>query len=305
MSVFGPISCLAARQHGTVTRQQLAELAYSDSQVRALLSSGVLVRVAPGVYLIAGSVPNWRRDLRVALHRAGPGAVVSHRSAAALWELDRFRPGHLDLVAPWARARTGTDVTIHRSTDLPARDITAVDGLPITTPTRTLLDMGRFVPAARLGSMMDDAVRRNLTSFEALHSRLAELSRPGRKGLSPARSALADRPGGSTPAGSPFETRVRRLLISAGIPEPVLQHRVCCGEITYPLDLAWPELLVAVECDGFRFHRTPDQLEWDDRRRTALGRLGWLLHHVTWRQYRDDPENLVREVRWSLSLRSV
>ncbi len=103
--------------------------------------------------------------------------------------------------------------------------------------------------------------------------------------------------------GSPFEVRVRRLLISSGLPEPVLQHPVACDGMTLLLDLAWPGPLVAVECDGFRFHRTPEQLEWDDRRRTELGRRGWLVHHVTWRQYRRDPDELVAQVRRSLELR--
>jgi hypothetical protein len=179
-----------------------------------------------------------------------------------------------------------------------------VDGLPVTTPTRTLIDMGRYVSSTRLGSMVDDAVRRRLTSYEELAARHAELARPGRAGIRTVADVLADRPGGAAVPGSPFEVIIRQLLGDAGIPVPVLQHPVPCDDMTYVLDLAWPALLVAVECDGFRFHRTPEQLEWDDRRRTELGRRGWLVHHVTWRQYRRDPEELVAEVRRSLSLRS-
>jgi hypothetical protein len=301
--VFAQIAALAQQQHGTVTRQQVVAISGGDAHLRRFLRNGVLVRVAAGVYVVAGSPDTWHRRLAVELHRAGPLCVASHRAAAGLLQLDRFRTGHLDVAGPWTGARTGTSVRLHRSTDLAARDRTVVDGLPVTTPTRTLIDMGRYVSSTRLGSMIDDAVRRDLTSYEELAIRHAELARQGRLGGRTVAAALADRHPGAPVPGSPFETLVRRLLIDAGLPEPVLQHPVPCDGITYLLDLAWERELVAVECDGFRFHRTPDQLEWDDRRRTELGRRGWLVHHVTWRQYRRDPEQLVSEVAASLRSR--
>ena len=304
MYIFDTIAELARRQHGTVTRRQLSAAGISDRSIRNLLCDGVLERAAAGVYVVAGSTDSWHRRLAVEVHRAGPLSLVSHRSAAALHRLDRFRPGHLDVASPWAIARTGTGVTLHRSCDLPTRDRTVVDGLPVTTATRTLIDMGRYVSPTRLGAMIDDAVRRELTSYEELGDRHAELARPGRTGIRTSAEALADRPTGAPVPGSPFEVLVRRLLLGAGLPDPVLQHPVVCDEITLLLDLAWPEMLVAVECDGFRFHRTPEQLDWDDRRRTELGRRGWLVHHVTWRQYRRDPDELVAQVRRSLALRS-
>jgi very-short-patch-repair endonuclease len=60
---------------------------------------------------------------------------------------------------------------------------------------------------------------------------------------------------------------------------------------------------VAVECDGFRFHRTPDQLDWDARRQTDLSRHGWLVHRVTWRQHRRNSDELVQQVAASLRSR--
>jgi hypothetical protein len=305
VSVFDRLAAMARRQHGTITREQLLASGASERSLRRFLQDGVLERAASGVYIVAGSPATWHQRVAVEVHRAGSLAVVSHRAAAGLYQLDRFRQIHLDISAPWATARTGTDVRLHRTVDLPARDRTVVDGLPVTTPTRTLIDMGRYVSATRLGSMMDDAVRRGLSTYEALGSRHAELARRGRDGIRTAAAALAERPTGAPVPGSPFEVGVRRLLLQAGVPEPVLQHPAECDGITYLLDLAWPPLLVAVECDGFRFHQTPEQLEWDDRRRTELGRRGWLVHHVTWRQYRRDPEQLVAEVQDTLALRST
>ncbi len=197
MSVFDPIAELARRQHGTVTRRQLLAEGVTDGVIRRLLADGVLERVASGVYLVGGSPDTWHQRLAVELHRAGPLALVSHRAASGLLRLDRFRPGHLDIASSWAAARTGTGLTLHRSCDLPSRDRTVIDGLPVTTATRTLIDMGRYVSATRLGSMMDDAVRRELTSYEELGARHAELARPGRKGIRTSAEALADRPTGT------------------------------------------------------------------------------------------------------------
>ena len=304
MSFFEPVAALAATQHGTISRAQLIRIGVSPRQIRTLTSNGMLERLAPALYTLAGSSDTWERRLAVGLHRAGPLALVGARSASALWRLDRFRPGHVDLLGFWQGARTSTGVRVHRTIDLPTRDRTVLDHLPVTTPTRTLIDMGRYVGAGRLGKMMDDAVHRDLTTYEELHQRCGELARSGRNGIATVQEALADRPGGAVAPGSDFERQVRTLLTEAGLPAPVLQHPVTCGLITYLLDLAWPDQLVAVECDGFRFHRMPGQLEWDDQRRNELGLRGWLVHHVTWRMLHDDPAGLVSGVRRALASRS-
>ncbi|MHB1139665.1 MAG: endonuclease domain-containing protein [Microthrixaceae bacterium] len=171
--------------------------------------------------------------------------------------------------------------------------------------TRTLIDMGRYVGVRRLGKMIDDAVVRNLTSYEEVGQRAAELSRPGRNGIVTVREAMSTRPGGTPPPGSPLEVDVRDLLRRHGLPDPVPQWRVDCGEITYQLDLAWPDSLVAVECDGFRFHRTPEQLDWDDRRRTELSLRGWMVLHATWNGARNEPERLVDDARRALRSRDA
>ena len=305
MSFFGPAASLAQRQHSTITTNQLRHHGYSEKHIRRLVTEGVLVRVAPGVFVVAGSQATWHRDLAVALHMGGPPALVGHRSAAGLWRLDRFRSGHVEVLGPWRVGRTGTGVTYHRTTALPSRDRTVTDGLAVTTPTRTLIDMARYVGTARLGSMVDDAVRRELTSYEDLHQRLGELARPGRSGIARMREVLAERPGAAAAPGSPFEVAVRNLLVGAGLPAPVLQHPVECGELTYQLDLAWTEPRVAVECDGFRFHRTPDQLDWDARRQNALALHGWLVHRVTWRNLQREPDDLVDRVRTALRSRQA
>ena len=225
----------------------------------------------------------------------------SHRCAAGLWRLDDFRRGAIDIVSPrWTR-HGGDHANVHETSDLPGRDRGNVEGIAVTSPTRTLIDMGRFVGAHRLGAMLDDAVRRGLTSYEATHERFRELARSGRNGIRTMRRVLEERPGGAPAPGSDFETKVRRLLVGAGFQAPALQHPVVCGEYRFLLDLAWPDRMLAVECEGFRFHRTPDQLAWDEFRRNQLTLRNWTVLAYTWIRVRDDPDGVIAEVRQALS----
>lgn len=300
MSHFDVVATAARRQHGVVSMAQLSGGGLSRRQVRTLIDGGILARAAPGV-LVATSTPDtWQRRLLVAVLAAGPSAVASHRSAAALWRLDRFRPGPPEVTVPRGERRAPGEWRVHESARLPSRDVNVVGAIPVTTPARTLIDVARFLPEHRLGRMVDDAVRRDLTSYEHLHQRVAELAERGRDGIGRIRSVLDERPGGAEVPDSVLEAEVRSLLMTAGLPEPTLHHPVTCDDITYVVDLAWPTHRVGIECDGFRFHRTPEELDWDDRRRTRLTLAGWSVLHTTWNVMRRDPTGLVDDVRRAL-----
>lgn len=301
MAVFDDVARISARQHGVVTREQIRTAGVSDQQLRTLRHHRVLVQVAPRVYAIAGAPSTWEQQLHAKVLAGGPLAMAGARSAAGLWRLDRFRRQHFDLCVPAPAPRRVSGARLHESSDLPSRDRTVIDDIPVLTPVRTIFDVARYVGPARLGAMLDDAVRRDLTSYEEAQQRFSELAARGRDGIATMREVLSTRPGGAEVPDSPLEDDVRILLRRSGIPEPVLHHRVDCGELTYVLDLAWPEKLVALECDGFRFHRTPEQLDWDDRRRTALGLSGWLVLHTTRGLLRSSPERLVRDVSDALA----
>lgn len=300
MPDFEPVAQIAAAQHGLITRAQLTRAGVTARELRTFVAHGVLERRSRGVYAVSSNPRTWEQGILACVLASGAAAVASHRSAAALWRLHRFREGHLDITVPrWNRGESGKG-TVHESLVLPSRDRTVVRSVPVTSPTRTLIDVGRYVGPTVLGSMIDDAVRRRLTSYEALHHRLGELARSGRNGIVAARTALETRPGGDHPPDSELEHLVRDILTRYGLPDPVMHHRIDCGEQAFVVDFAWPVGLVALECDGFRFHRTPEQLDWDDRRRNLLGLRGWMVLHATWNRVRDDPSGLVREVRRAL-----
>lgn len=305
MSVIDDVADIATAQHGCVQLHELKKLGISESRIRTLARNGFLRRHGAGLFTVAGSPPTWRQRVTVEVLRAGPQALGSARTVMALHALDRFREGAIDVVSPRGshrgRANSRAENTRpHETADLPGRDRALVDGIPVTSITRALIDMGRFVGTHRLGNLLDDAVRQRLTTYERVHDRFRELARSGRNGITTMRAVLEDRPCGAPAPGSGFETKVRRLLRSAGLPEAVLQHRVGCDDMYFLLDLAWPDHLVAVECEGFAYHQTPDQLAWDEMRRNQLQLRGWRVLAYTWITVRDDPDRVVAEVRAAL-----
>jgi very-short-patch-repair endonuclease/predicted transcriptional regulator of viral defense system len=304
VDVFDQVASIAARQHGLVTREQIRATGLSDQQLRTLRRTGVLAVIEPRIYAVTGAPRSWEQALFGKVLAGGSLVIAGARSAAGLWRLDRFRRQHMDLLAPAPAARRVPGARVHETNDLRSRDRTVLEGIPVSTPARTILDVARYVSPARLGAMLDDAVRRDLTTYLEVQERFAELAARGRNGIATVREVLSTRPDGATVPDSPLEDDVRTLLRRAKLPEPVLHFRVDCDELTYVLDLAWPEQLVALECDGFRFHRTPAQLDWDDRRRTALSLRGWLVLHTTRTTLRTQPDRLVRDVTAALRQRA-
>jgi very-short-patch-repair endonuclease len=119
------------------------------------------------------------------------------------------------------------------------------------------------------------------------------------------RALLAERTGAYVPTMSEFERRTCELLGRRGIAPPVRQHPVALAGTTVRLDLAWPDVLVAVECDGLFHHGHNQQLPWDEHRQNELVLLGWLVLRFTWRQLVDAPDHLVRQVRAALDARTL
>jgi hypothetical protein len=193
----------------------------------------------------------------------GEEAVVSHRSAAALWGLTRSSPAEVDIsvVARGCRPRQG--LRIHRLERLDSRDRSVKNGIPVTSPSRTLVDVGAVVTAEELEAGLAEArVQRLVTDRQLTDA----LSRAGnRAGVGAVRAALR-RQGGPTFTRSEAERRLLRLIRAAGLPTPQTNARVAGFEV----DFLWPDARVIVEVDGFAFHGHRSAFERDRRRDMAF-----------------------------------
>lgn len=271
----------SADQHGLVTLRQLGALGLSRAAVQTRRDDGRLVPVQPGVFRVAGAAPTRPQVLLAACLSLGPASAVSHRCAAQIWGLDGIRTAPLEVLVPRPGSRRRS-VIVHQSRDLRPIDVSHRGALPVTTPVRTLLDLGAVVRPYRLEQALDDAVGRRLVTLSDLAVRLREVARRGRRGIGPLRPLLEERLGLDLGPANTFEARAARLAAEAGLPAPRAQHPVDLGETTVYLDLAWPEVKLAVECDSLAHHFAAHRLRWDDRRQNALVLLSWLVLRLTW-----------------------
>ena len=288
---------------GAIHLDALRDLGLAKEAVWRRVDGGLLVPLQPATYGLAGAAPSWTLRARAAVAATRDGAL-SQRAATAWWGLEGARRSVIDVMVRRGRLPVLGGVEVHRSRDLSDLDVTILDGLAVTTVTRSLLDVGGMVHAHRLRQMADDAVRRQLTTWDAIADRLGALARRGRPGIGPMRRLLEERVGDLGRTDSHFERIVLGHLLAAGIPAPRLQHRVeLPGRVAY-LDMAWPDRMVALECDGWDRHGTPTALAADLDRQNALVLAGWRPIRFSWQFVRDHPGAMVGQVAAALGIRS-
>lgn len=287
---------LAQSQRGYLSRSQLLS-EVSPRTVSRWVANGRLERVAYGVYRIAGSPAPADSHLRIALLGARAFAAASHRAAASLHRLDGVRR-QSDVVCHTPNRTRLAGLIVHESTDLRDGDITEVRGIPCTTVVRTLLDLGAVVRPEVVEQALDDALRRRLCTLDQVALRHQEIARRGRSGVGVLRPFLEERLGSELSPATGFEQRMIRLIRAAGLPEPVRQHRVQLpGGGHAFLDLAWPDISLAVECDDLASHFAAHRLRWDEQRQNELVLLGWTVLRFTFHDVRDLPERTMQAIR--------
>ena len=291
------LAALAARQHAHLSDTQASDLGLTPKMRASRLRSGRLVRVAPGVLRMSGTPITFEAQLMAAVLGGGPGALVSHRSAAPLWKLDGFRPGLVEITVPRGRWHRPRNVIVHESTDLDRTTPRLVNGIPVTPPDRTLLDIALRTSDRRLLAAIDSARRGTLTTWDELASTLARHARRGRPGVSRLRRVITANIEQTEVTDSAFESLVLSLLREHGLPDPVLHHRVLApdGRFVAEVDLAYPELKLAIELDG-AVHLEREVWERDRPRQNQLELLGWTVLRFSWRTFADRPDAIVSEI---------
>ena len=282
----------AARQHGVVTRGQLLAAGVSGGAIDVRLRTGRLRRIHRGVYapgVLDGKLaPAHAREMAAVL-ACGPGAVVSHRSAASLWEIHpppgREKP--VDVTVPAVTRRRRPGIRTHRSALAP-RSWTRLAGIPVTTPARTLRDLASEVTARELNRAAARAERRGLVTEPDIRSLTRECR--GRRGAPLLRAALPD-DGPLVFTRSVAEERFLALVGDGRLAQPEVNVVVADREV----DFLWRSERLAVEVDGFRHHGSRRSFETDRRRDAELTAAGIRVLRFTWRQITEEPSaTLVR-----------
>ncbi|RMH87197.1 MAG: hypothetical protein D6683_00300, partial [Actinomyces sp.] len=212
---------------------------------------------------------------------AGPRAVVSHHSAAALWGMAGFRLEPVHVTARRHRVDNGPSVAlVHEPRRLPDSHLTAVDGIPVTVPARTLFDLAKCpdIPPTRLARLVDAAWARHLVSAAALHRMLGDLARRGRPGIRVMRQILRERPADHVPPESGLEGRFRDLALLAGWRD--LERQVdLVGDEGWigRVDFCDRERRVIFEVGDVLHHASVTDRHRDEARHRDLERAGWTV----------------------------
>jgi very-short-patch-repair endonuclease len=287
------IAAIARHQRGRVSRDQLVAIGLSAGVIQRRVRRGLLLAERPGVYLVGHVAVVPLGPETAALLSVRDGAVLSHHSAAALWGIGAAdRKIHILVQGGYAGQRTG--VKIHRTRVLDAQDVRIREGLPVTSPARTLLDRAGETSLRRLELMFTEAVTQHLVSPADLEDVIARGR--GRKGCAALRALLEEE---SDPAftRSDGEKRMRALIRKAGLPAPLVNSPLHGFEV----DFYWPAHGVVVEIDSYGFHTSRWAYERDRDKDAVLRSHGMPPLRFSRRQVRDEPLLVITQVAQAIA----
>jgi very-short-patch-repair endonuclease len=273
---------LARAQHGAIAWRQLRELGLSAQAIQHRIGTGRLFPVGRGVYAVGRADLTRHGRWMAAVLSAGPGAVLSHGSAAALWGFGVERSGRIEVSVPSCAGRLLKAIDVHRRPRLRASDTTSHERIPVTGVVRTMVDIASRVEPVALERAIGEADRLERIDPEALLAALDDYA--NQNGVGKLRHVLVRRAFRLT--DSELERRFLRLVERAGLPVPETGARVN----GFKVDFHWPELGLVVETDGLRYHRTPAQQARDHLRDQAHVAAGLASLRFTHEQVRYEPK---------------
>jgi very-short-patch-repair endonuclease len=280
---------LAREQHWVVSRAQMLALGFSPKAIAHRLKTGEVHRIRNGVYSVGRPEISRLGEFMAAVLACGPAAFISHHSAAELWEI---RPPigpriHVSIVAAHARRRPG--LMIHRRVAITDADVTRRHGIPVTTPTCTLIDIAPGLDRATVEAAINEGNKRNLIDPDDLRTALEPAA--GRPGVATVREVL------TRSAFRLTDSELERLFLpiaeNAGLRDLEAQQWVN----GFRVDFLCREIGLVIETDGLRYHRTPSQQARDRLRDQTHAAAGLTTLRFTYAQIRFEPEHVERILR--------
>lgn len=263
-------------------------LGLSGQSIQHRIAKGRLHRIERGIYVVGR--PELTREGRwmATVLSCGSRAVLSHRSAAALWGIGR-EGSRIEVSVPFASPRDRPCIVVYRRPKLRPDDVTSHEGVPVATPVLTLVGYAARVDRRELERAVNEADRLELIDPESLFAALDRY--PGLEGVGPLRAMLGDWTFRLT--DSELERRFLPIAERAGLPPPLTQQNLN----GFRVDFYWPDLRLVVETDGLRYHRTPAQQARDrlrDQTHTAAGLTPLRFTHS---QIRHEPRRVIAVLR--------
>lgn len=288
-----PLAEIALRQHGVVSQAQLLALGIGPSAVTRRVAAGRLHRLHRGVFAVGHASLTVKSRWMAAVLALRPGAVLSHRSAAALHGLRPSSGSSVDVLIPRSSGPSRRDgLTVHRTTNLPASERTEIDGIPCTTWARTLLDLATQVNDQALARALERSEELRLFDFPTLAALLSD--HPGHQGIGKLKRLLTIYEPRQT---SELQRLFLELCETYGLPKPEEEQDIDGHRV----DFLWRRQRVVVETDGWRFHRTRQAWARDREQEARLAVAGYTVLRPTWDDVTANAATTAQRVRTLLS----
>jgi hypothetical protein len=259
------------------------------------------------VYRAASTPESWHQKLVAGCLWAGQGALVSHLAAARLHRLEGLpaarRRDPIELTVPFGRHLRARGFVIHQSRKLERADTAAIDGIPVTSVARTLVDVSSRLDDKHLCVALDSGlVRHPFVDVHMLRRALRRLKTQGRRIARSYGRLLDQRAPNAIHLDSALERRFSAARRSAGLPKPAEHYDVVAGgRRLAEVDFAYPRVRLAIQLDGADVHRRPSVWEHDADQRSDLAAAGWRVVTVTWAQLEADESAVIERVKRALS----
>ncbi len=291
------MAALARDQHGVVARRQLLRRGVTKEQIDGRLRSGGLHPIHRGVYAVGHTAITRRGRWMAAVLASGDEAVLSHRSATALYGAWGSGAGEIHVTVP-RKVRSALSIRRHFSM-LPEDEREIVDGIPVTSAARAVLDLAAEKGEAAAESALRELEYLGIYGAVSLPALLAR--HPNHRGAQACREALdhlRDDPGGRL--RSNLEERFIAFLDAENIPRPRLNYWLSIGDDRFQVDCFWPRARLVGELDGFKAHGTRRAFGSDRRRDRKLGVAGYRVVRITEDQIRNEPDALAEDLQASV-----
>lgn len=294
------IADIARNQHGVFTRSQALSTGIGDRTIGSRTASGVYERLYPEVYAFPGATATWHRAVAAAVFSAMPPAAASHTTAAFLWGLADGAGETIEVVCRRHQRVHRERFRLHESKDLKRFDIVSVDGIPVTSPVRTVVDLGASVPLGTVARCLDSGLRMQLFTLPEVRRFIARVARPGRAGVGTIRPLVEERMSWAGLTESALEDLFRELIVQSPLPmpEPQFELRESTGAFVGRFDFAYQEYLALIELDSERWHMNPESFQRDREKQNRAHAMGWTVYRFTWRQLRQEPSHVLNTLAY-------
>jgi very-short-patch-repair endonuclease len=295
---------LAEGQLGLIHDHEALAVGVSPAQIRRRVRVGTLERVMPNVTRVAAVEATWEQRQLALCKWAGPGWVSSRTAAGAIYGFDGLVGIRHEISGAGRISRTPTGVYVHERCVFLPGDQANSQGIPVTSPARTVIDLSADLDHKHLERAFESAIRMGYITPEFLMRRLRKLGTKGRRRARRIIEVLVDR-GDAPPSDSDFEILIKQVLRDGDLPLPEMQVPVHDDQgFIARVDFIYPLLKLILEADSYKHHAGREDWATDGAKRRRITALGYSIMPITYRDVMTDRRAVQGSVRRAIATRS-